>query len=73
MLTLDGKYHNNMIKTLKKHDVSNLKPQILSNILIPVRIVAHPNKIKVRPVGCIYCINNIQNLILVDISVEKLP
>ena len=39
--------------------------------LLPVRIVAHPNKFRIIPIGFIIKRDNIQNLVLTNIACEK--
>ena len=40
--------------------------------VIPVRVVAHPNKFRIRPIGFIIKNTNVQKLVLIDIICEKI-
>ena len=77
--TNSKKYDNKMVKTIKgfynnwnncyfvkEFDFLDRKK------VIPVRVVAHPNKLRIRPIGFIVKCDNIQKLVLVDIVCEKI-
>lgn len=74
VIDLYGRYHNNMVKIMIKYDITSLyqKYPFLEKNSIPIRVVAHPNKIRIRPVGYVSLDNKIQHLVLVDIAVDKI-
>ena len=72
------KYDNKMVKTIRNYH-TNWNNNIFvkefdfldKKKAIPVRIVAHPNRLRIRPIGFIIK-NNVQKLVLTDIIVEKI-
>lgn len=74
-IDLDNKrYCNDMVKVMNRHQEINYNDtyDFFEGNIIPVRVVAHPNKIRVRPVGYIVLKSDIQYLILVDVSIERI-
>jgi hypothetical protein len=73
------KYDNKMVRTMKNY-YDNWNNNIFTkefNFLdkkkaIPVRVVAHPNIYRIRPIGFIIKYNDIQKLVLVDVVCEKM-
>jgi hypothetical protein len=77
--TNSKKYDNKMVKTIKNYygDWNNNTFVKEFDFLerkkaIPVRVVAHPNRLRIRPIGFIVNCENIQKLVLTDIIVEKI-
>ena len=73
MISLNKNYDNNMVKLLSKYVIdTNEYPFLNTNDKIPIRIVAHPNGIRIRPIGYIFEKNNEQHIVLVEIAIDKI-
>jgi len=73
------KYNNKMVKTIRSYYDTWDSNSFIKDFdflekknVIPVRIVAHPNKVRIRPIGFIVKDKNIQKLVLIDIIIEKI-
>lgn len=72
------KQNNFMTKCFRKVQQTYSKNMLIKEYsldenceFIPIRVVAHPNKIRVRPLGYMIISGNNQTLILLDIAVER--
>ena len=77
--TNSKKYNNKMVKTIKNYHTNWNNNKFIKEFdfldnkkAIPVRVVAHPNRLRIRPIGFIIKDINIQKLVLTDIIVEKI-
>lgn len=71
MISLNKKYTNNMVRLLTDYQIDKEEFPFL-NTKIPIRVVAHPNGIRIRPIGYVVEKGKEQHIVLVEIAIDKI-